>query len=123
MCSLCGILGGRGHWTESASSPEVFAGRTEVHTAGRERQQRTRILNIVLGHYGLSVSDWTAGKSVLRSATGRTALVDNVGELWPAAERLTGRALDPLDPVLLTALAPPGTEEAPDGSENAPDGR
>ena len=115
MCSLCGILGGRGHWTESASSPEVFAERTEVHTAGRERQQRTRILNVVLGHYGLSVSDWTAGKSVLRSATGRTALVDNVGELWPAAERLTSRPLDPLDPGLLTALAPLGSEDAPGG--------
>ena len=109
MCSLCGILAGRGHWTESASSPEVFAGRTEAHTAGRERQQRTRILNVVLGHYGLSVSDWTAGKSVLRSATGRTAIVDNVGELWPAADRLTGRPVDPLDPALLSALAPPGS--------------
>ena len=112
MCSLCGILGGRGHWTESASSPEVFAGRTDVHTPTRERQQRTRILNVVLGHYGLFVSDWTAGKSVLRSATGRTALVDNVGELWPAAERLTGRTLDPLDPALLTALAPSGARHA-----------
>ena len=114
MCSLCGILGGRGHWTESASSPEVFAGRAEAHTAGRERQQRTRLLNVVLRHYGLSVSDWTAGKSVLRSATGRTELVDNVGELWPAAERLTGHPLDPLDPALLTALAPPGSGDARD---------
>ena len=110
MCSLCGILGGRGHWTESASSPEVFAGRAEIHTAGRERQHRTRILNRVLAHYGLSVSDWAAGKSVLASATGRTALVDNVGALWPAAERLTGRPLDPLDPGLLAALTPPATE-------------
>ena len=108
MCSLCGILGGRGHWTESASSPDVFAGRAGVHTAGRERQHRTRILNVVLRHYGLSVSDWTAGKSVLRSATGRIALVDDVGELWPAAERLAGRPLDPLDPTLLAALVPPG---------------
>ena len=114
MCSLCGILAGRGHWTESASSPEVFAGRAEVHTAGRERQQRTRILNVVLGHYGLSVSDWTAGKSVLKSATGRTELVDNVGELWPAAERLTERPLDPLDPALLAALAPLGSRKARD---------
>ena len=114
MCSLCGILGGRGHWTESGSSPEVFAGRAEVHTAGRERQHRTRILNLVLVHYGLSVSDWTAGKSVLRSATGRTALADNVGELWPAAERLTGCALDPLDPALLAALEPPGASREPD---------
>ena len=27
MCSLCGVLGGRGHWTESSSSPEAFASR------------------------------------------------------------------------------------------------
>ncbi len=115
MCSLCGILGGRGHWTESASSPEVFAARAEIHTPARERQQRTRVLNVVLAHYGLSVADWTAGKSVLRSATGRTALVDNVGELWPAAERLTGRTLDPLDPTLLSALAARGTRHERDG--------
>ena len=105
MCSLCGILAGRGHWTESASSPEVFAGRTEAYTAGRERQHRTRILNVVLRHYGLSLSDWTAGKSVLKSFTGRTELVENVGELWPAAERLAGRPVDPLDPALLADLA------------------
>ena len=115
MCSLCGILGGRGHWTESASSPEVFAARTEIHTPARERQQRTRVLNVVLAHYGLSVADWTAGKSVLRSATGRTALIDNVGELWPAAERLTERTLDPLDPTLLAALAAQDARHERDG--------
>ena len=113
MCSLCGILAGRGHWTESASSPEVFAGRSEACTAGRERQQRTRILNAVLRHYGLSLSDWTAGKSVLRSFTGRTALVENVGELWPEAERLAGRPLDPLDPALLAAVEPLGAGQGP----------
>ena len=112
MCSLCGILGGRGHWTESASSPEVFASRAGGYTAGRERQQRTRILNVVLGHYGLSLSDWAPGRSVLRSATGRTALVENVAEVWPEAERLAGRSLDPLDPDLLDALAPFATGEA-----------
>ena len=115
MCSLCGILAGRGHWTESASSPEVFAGRTEAHTAGRERQHRTRILNAVLRHYGLSLSDWSAGKSVLRSFTGRSALVDNVGELWPEAERLAGRSLDPLDPSLLKSLAPMDAGREPAG--------
>ena len=116
MCSLCGILGGRGHWTESASSPEVFAGRAGNCTPGRERQHRTRILNVVLAHYGLSLSDWSAGKSILRTATGRTALVENVGEVWPEAERLAGRPLDPLDPDLLTALAPRGSGAIPNKS-------
>ena len=93
----------------------MFAGRTEAHTAGRERQHRTRILNAVLRHYGLSLSDWTAGKSVLKSFTGRSALVENVGELWPEAERLAGRPLDPLDPGLLESLVPIDADREPAG--------
>ena len=112
MCSLCGILAGRGHWTDSASSPEIFAGRIEPHTTARERQHRIRILNVVLGHYGLSLSDWATSRYVLRSATGRTTLVENLGELWPAAERLIGRPVDPFDPALLAALVPAGVGKA-----------
>ena len=108
MCSLCGILAGRGHWTDSGSNPEVFARRDEVHTIARERQQRTRILNVVLAHYGLSVSDWAASKYVLRGRTGRSALVENLSELWPAAEKLLGRPCDPLDPSLLSDLPDSG---------------
>ena len=104
MCSLCGILAGRGHWTESSANPEVFAGRDEAHTATRERRQRTRVLNVVLAHYGLSVSDWAASRYVLRSRTGRTVLVENLNELWTAAETLLGRPCDPLDPALLSDL-------------------
>ena len=104
MCSLCGILAGRGHWTESSANPEVFAGRDDVHTVARERQQRTRILNAVLAHYGLSVSDWAASRYVLRSRTGRSALVENLNELWAEAEKLLGRPCDPLDPSLLSDL-------------------
>ena len=37
--------------------------------------------------------------------TGRTAIVDNVGDLWGAAERLTGRTIDPLDEQYLATLA------------------
>ena len=105
MCSLCGILAGRGHWTESAANPEVFAARGKVHTVVRERQQRTRVLNVVLAHYGLSVSDWAGRRYVLRSRTGRSALVENLNALWAAAEDLLGRPCDPLDPSLLSDLS------------------
>ena len=105
MCSLCGILGGRGHWTESNANPEVFAGRAEAHTVARERQQRTRILNAVLAPYALSVSDWAGSRYLLRTRTGRSALVRNLNEVWTEAEKLLGRPCDPLDPALLSALA------------------
>ncbi len=105
MCSLCGVLGGQRHWTESASNPQVFERRAEPHTRRRERQQRVRLVNRVLRHYGLTLSDWSGGSYVLRGGTGRTAILANLSELWTAAETLGRSPCDPLDPELLAALA------------------
>jgi hypothetical protein len=104
MCSLCGVLGGRGHWTDTSTNPEAFKGGAAT-TRQRERQQRTRLVNTVLGHYGLSVSDWAATSYVLRGKTGQTAMVDNLAELWAAAEQLGKGPCDPLDDTLLDTLS------------------
>ena len=103
MCSLCGVLGGRAHWTDSAGHADAFPNRVET-TRRAERQHRTRLANTVLGHYGLTLSDWTGASYVLRTRTGRTAMVENLTELWSAAEDLTGRPCDPLDETLLARL-------------------
>ena len=105
MCSLCGILGGRGHWADSAASPDAFAGRAERHTRRRERQDRTRLINRVLSHYGLSLQDWQGNAYVLKSRTGRSIMVDDLNQVWAEAERLSRKACDPLDEGLLAALA------------------
>ena len=63
MCALCGVLGGKGDWSDSASAPAVFAARTEPQTRLRERQGRTRILNAVLKDHGVT------------SKTGRVILI------------------------------------------------
>jgi hypothetical protein len=105
MCALCGIFGGKGHWSDSASAPAVFAGRAEPQTRLRERQDRTRILNAVLQDHGVVVKDWSGNAYLLTSRTGRTAIVDTVGEIWTAAERIGGRTCDPLDEKYLSALA------------------
>ncbi len=102
MCSLCGVLGGRGHWTESAATPDAFANRTGTRRG--ERQQRTRLANRVLAHYGLALSDWGGSGYVLATRTGRTALVDNLTEVWAAAEALAGKDCDPLEDGLLATL-------------------
>ena len=93
MCALCGVLGGKGHWSDSASAPAVFASRTEPQTRLRERQARVRILNAVLKDQGVVVKDWSGNAYLLTSRTGRTAIVDTVGEIWPAAERISGRVV------------------------------
>ena len=104
MCSLCGVLGGRGHWTDKSSHPEAFRGAAET-TRRRERQERIRLVDSVLGYYRLTVADWAGAAYVLGTRTGRTELVANLSELWTAAESLTGAACDPLDERLLDHLA------------------
>jgi hypothetical protein len=106
MCGLCGILGGRGHWTETATNPEVFAARETTPTSRRERQARTALVNRVLKHYGLSLKDWSGASYVLKGATGKTAIVENLSQMWAEAETLTGQDLDPLDDDLVRSLRP-----------------
>ena len=107
MCALCGVLGGKGHWSEAAAAPAVFANRTEPQTRGRERQARTRLLNRALKYHGILVKDWSDSSYLLTSLTGRTAIVDGIADVWPAAERLAGRPIDPLDEQYLATLAKP----------------
>ncbi len=104
MCGLCGVLGGPGHWTETSSHPKAFR-HQRGHTRRQERQQRLRLANHVLRYYGLTVSDFAGASYILRSRTGRTAIVDNMTALWAAAESLIGRDCDPLDDTLLATLA------------------
>ena len=98
MCSLCGMLGGQVHWTDSKRPANA------AHAQWRERQVRIRLVNIVLQHYGLTLAEWSGRSYVLSSRTGRTAIVDNLSELWGHAERLCGRRCDPLDEQLLVSL-------------------
>ena len=81
----------------------------EDHWAEREGGRRGRALRVglvnrVLDHYGLRLGDWSGRVYVLRDGKGRTAVVENLGQLWVEAERLAGRPLDPLDPALVRAL-------------------
>jgi hypothetical protein len=104
MCSLCGMLSGQAHWTESASAPSVFAARDELHTRHRERQTRTRLVNAILKHYGLELTDWSGASYILSNRTGRSVMVNNLGELWGEAECMLGRSCDPLDERLIAFL-------------------
>ena len=101
MCGLCGVLGAD-HWTDMASRPEVFneaGGRRR-----RERLRRAKLATAVLRHYGLRLDDWQGRLFRLSGATGKAALVDDLTALWPAAQAMIGRPLDPLDPALIAAL-------------------
>lgn len=97
MCGLCGLLGPGAHWSEA---PDIADGN---RTGPAERHHRAASANRVLALFGLKLSVWQT-RYVLVNRTGRSVVIDSLGQLWVEAERLSGRACDPLDPVLIAAL-------------------
>lgn len=94
MCGLCGSFA-HGHWSDGVASASA--------TPAAERARRADVANEALGSYGLSLRTW-GGRYVLSSRTGRQTVVDGFGDLWPAAERILGRACDPLDEAVISRL-------------------
>ena len=104
MCALCGVLGGAEHWTAAVARPGVFTRNTDVAARRRERITQVAAANRILKHFRLSLADWQGTAFVLSTATGKTEIVDHLGHLWAAAERLTGKPCNPLDAELIAAL-------------------
>ena len=101
MCSLCGVLGGSGDWTEAAARPGVYTPNTDALARRRERMRRVAVANTVLRHFRMSLSDWQGASYLLSTATGKTEIVDNLTHLWLGAEKLACLVCDPLDPALI----------------------
>jgi hypothetical protein len=104
VCSLCGVLGGGAHWTDASAQAELFRARSGQPTRRRERAARIALANRILKHYRLKLGDFEGRSYVLRSATGRQAVVPDLVGMWTMAETIAGRACDPLDPDLIEAL-------------------
>ncbi len=105
MCVLCGQLFTEIHWSERLLDPaQVSQGEGET-LRRQNRHARTRLLEGVLAHYGLDVrDDLSATNYVLDNRKGVQIVVASLAELWPAATRMAGRPLDPLDGALLERL-------------------
>jgi len=95
MCGLCGLLGGDFHWSSSI--------QTGLPNR-QERYQRVAQANRILAFYQLRLGDFQGVSYVLTTATGRSEIVSDLGQIWRTAELISGRALDPLDSRLLAAL-------------------
>ena len=115
MCVLCGRdFVAQVHWTDRHLEDRARAaapGSDPIEyqrDRRRERAHRVGLTNEVLRHCGLRVEDWGGSKYVIRDRKGRSELVQDLGSLWPAAERLAGLALDPLDSALQGTLGEGG---------------
>ena len=58
----------------------------------------------MLAYFGLALDDWGGSVYVLRDRKGQATVVEDLGTLWTAAERMAGRPLDPLEAGLVDAL-------------------
>jgi hypothetical protein len=111
MCVLCSsefVM--QVHWTDQKISAtmdpdtSVVVGNDQLRSRQRGRHHLTRLANQILKLYGLKVEDWHGSKYLLTNRTGRSEIIHDLGSLWPTAEKLLGRKIDPLDPVLLEKL-------------------
>jgi hypothetical protein len=96
MCNACGHPAAAGHWTEAgaATPPDRLRGRF----------RRAQVLQSVLRGSGLTAHDGTLVPGIqLATLTGDQAIVPDLEQVWIAAERMTGRVFDPLDPRFLDA--------------------
>ena len=103
MCGLCGVLGVE-HWTDRTGADQA-GGAGGGPTARRQaRLRRASLLNDILSLYRIRVDDWQGTSMAVRGPTGRTELAESLIDLWPKAEAVSNRRLDPLDPELLRHL-------------------
>jgi hypothetical protein len=97
VCVLCYGLVGDEHWTDT---------RVGSEPAAALKARRRRILARVLGAAGLDYSDDPSGlTSLISDRKGNVVVARSLGEVWAAAEQVSGRRLDPLDPGLLGRLS------------------
>jgi hypothetical protein len=116
VCVLCGEFVYRIHWTDRHVEDRVGENRSDYYRyRRRDRLHRVAVTNEVLRFYGLKVQDWSGSKYVLRDEKGRSELVQDLGSLWPVAQKLAGRLLDPLDPTLQAALEETSKEPVNEG--------
>ncbi len=102
MCSACGVLRAGPEWIDEVGDPADTAGGAALNPLA-ERQRRIALVNRLLTGSGVRLSE-QGKKFIVRSATGRTELVDDLGHIWPAADLLVGAKMDPLGDEFLEAL-------------------
>ena len=52
----------------------------------------------------MTLSDWQGSSFLLSTRTGKTEMVEDLGHLWPLAEKISGRVCDPLSRSLIDKL-------------------
>ena len=104
MCGFCALMPGAEHWSEVGSAAPAQGDPSSQGSRQRDRLHRIALLNRITRHYGIAVRDWAGTSWIVSHATGETAVIDRLADLWPTVERLARRRCDPLSPALIASL-------------------
>ena len=105
MCEVCAIFGAGEHWSDFGRLRNERFPFADIQYYRAERRRRIEMLNRLLARNGLSCEDWDGEALMLFDARGRSRLALTLGDVWPQAEALSGRTIDPLDPALTETLS------------------
>lgn len=101
MCILCGELVAALHWSDlNSSNATISVGETQGDRL-KSRLKKVKYANEILGFYALKLSEWQNSKYILTNKTGKSVIVNDLGDLWSKAQEMLGRNLDILEPKLL----------------------
>ncbi len=95
MCGACGLLGGGPDWLDRIGTPGSI-GATSGETRLAERHRRIALVNRMLAPSSVRLSDF-GSKLMVRSATGKARIVDDLAHVWLAADQIGRTPVDPLD--------------------------
>jgi hypothetical protein len=97
MCEVCAIFGAGEHWSDFGRLRNEKFPFDDIQHYRDERKRRIHLLNVVLAEIDVSCEDWDGEALMLFDRTGRSMLAPTLNDVWPAAEGLSGRTVDPLD--------------------------
>lgn len=99
MCEVCAIFGAGEHWSDFGRLRDEQFPFADIQHTRAQRKARIRLLNRLLAPLGLACEDWDGESLLILDRHGRSRLAATLSDVWSAAERLSGRTIDPLDPV------------------------
>lgn len=96
MCEVCAVFGIGRHWSDAGARADARLPAQDIAHYRVERQRRIVLINALLADTGVALRDWDGEAFWVARSDGRGERVANLGGVWPVAERLAGRPIDPL---------------------------
>jgi hypothetical protein len=101
MCEVCAIFGAGEHWSDYGRSRDAKFPFADIQHYRAERERRIELLDRLFAGLGIGCEDYDGESLVVVDERGRTKLAPTLSDVWSAAESLSNRSIDLLDPLFL----------------------